>query len=88
MLLWWLHLSLRRGEAAVLCSMPWFAARLARVQAERTFVLRVGAHRPALDFTSFLVAATELRGPWLHGRQWRRHSQTEGKTLKKAETIP
>ena len=81
MLWWWDHLRLRRVEPAILSSMPAFAARLARVQAERTREPRVGAHRPAFDLASGLVRATELRAPWLHVRQWKRHSETDGKTL-------
>ena len=65
--------------------MPVFAARLALVHAERTGDLRVAAHRPALDLASLLVRAAELLALWLHVRQWRRHSETDGKSPQKSQ---
>ena len=65
--------------AAILCSMPSFAAQLARVQAVRTRVSRVAAHWPALHLASCLIRPTELRALWLHVWQCRRHRETDSK---------
>ena len=63
--------------------MPAFAAQLARVQAVRTRMFCVHAHRPALDLASKLVRRTERRARWLHCWQCRRHSERDEKTLSK-----
>ena len=68
---------------AITCSMPAFAAQLARVQAVRTHMFCVDAHRPALNLASKLVGQTERRWRWLHCWQCTRHSERDEKTLSK-----